>query len=163
MAQGLQHMTQGLRMAPSQAEVVDYEILKGLLPTVGGWTQSSVRGEQTSMPIRVSRAEARYSRGDGNIELEITDTALNQLLLAPASMFISSGYSERSDDGFKRSTRLGGEPGVEEWNNGSRRGEITAIVGGRFIVRATGHDVEDLSTLRQIVDAVDFAKLAGLK
>ena len=157
MAQGMQQMAQ------SQAEVVDFEVLKGLLPSVNGWTQSDARGEQVSMPMKFSHAVARYSRGESSVELEITDSALNQLLLAPMSMFLTSGYSERSDDGFKRATKIGGHPGIEDWNSGARRGEITAVVNNRFIVQATGHDVDDLAAVRQVVDAIDLAKLSGVK
>jgi hypothetical protein len=110
-----------------------------------------------------SRAEAHYEKGESRIELEITDTALNQLLLAPMSMFLSSGYSERSDDGFKRAAKVGGQPGLEEWNSRSNRGEVTALVGKRYIVRATGHDVENIEAVRQVVETVDFGKLAALK
>jgi hypothetical protein len=164
MAQGLQQVTQGLQqMAQGQTEVVDYEVLKGLLPQVNGWTQAGVRGEQMSMPVKISRAEARYTRGDSSIELEIIDSAMSQLLLAPMSIYLSAGYSERSDEGFKRSAKIGDHPGIEDWNNGSRRGEVTAVVGNRFIVQATGRDIDDLAAVRQVVDAVDLTKLATLK
>jgi len=164
MAQGFQQMAQGFQqMAQGQGEVVDYEVLKTLLPEVNGWTQAGVRGEQTSMPIKVSRAEARYTRGESSVELEITDTAMSQMFLAPLSMFMASGYSERSDDGFKRSAKIGSQPGIEEWNSRSNRAEVTAVVANRFVVQATGHDVDDLAVVRQIVDAVDLAKLASIK
>ena len=164
MAQGLQQMTQGLQqMAQGQAQVVDYEVLKGMLPQVDGWTQTGVRGEQTSMVVNVSRAEARYTRGDSRIELEILDSAMSQMLLAPMSIYMAAGYSERSDEGFKRSAKIGAHPGIEDWHSRSRRGEATAVVASRFIVQATGHDVDDLAAVRQVVDAVDLAKLATLK
>lgn len=164
MAQGLQQMTQGLQqMAQGQGEVVDFEVLKALLPEVNGWTQSGARGEQVSMPMKFSRAEARYSRGEGNVELEITDSALNQMLLAPLSMYLAAGYAERSDEGFKRAAKIGGHPGIEDWNSASKRGEVTAVVNNRFVIQATGHDVDDLSAVRQIVDAVDLSRLAALK
>lgn len=164
MAQGLQQMAQGLQqMAQSKADPVDFEVLKGALPQVDGWAQSDARGEQTNMPMKMSKAEARYTRGDARVELEITDSALNQLVLAPFSMILASGYSERSDDGFKRAAKIGGHPGLEEWNSRSNRGEITAVVGNRFIVQGTGHGVDDLAAVRQIVEAVDLSKLASLK
>jgi hypothetical protein len=165
MAQGFQQMTQGLQQitqGSGSVKAVDFEALKAFLPEVNGWTRGDSRGEQLSMPAH-SRAEAHYEKGESRIELEITDTALNQLLLAPMSMFLSSGYSERSDDGFKRAAKVGGQPGLEEWNSRSNRGEVTALVGKRYIVRATGHDVENIEAVRQVVETVDFGKLAALK
>lgn len=164
MAQGLQQMAQGFQqMAQGAATPVDFEQLKAALPEVDGWTRSEARGEQVSMPVAMSRAEARYRQGDASIELEIMDSALSQLLLAPMSMFLASGYSERSDSGFKRAAKIGGQPGIEEWNSDSKRGEVTAVVSNRFIVKATGHDVADLAVVRKTVESVDFSKLSSLK
>ena len=164
MTQGLQQMAQGFQqMAQGQGEPVDFEVLKAALPQVNGWEQSNPRGEQLSMPMKFSKAEARYTRGNSRVELEITDSAMSQLLLAPMSMFMASGYSERSDEGFKRAAKIGAFPGIEDWNSQSKRGEVTAVVGNRFIVQATGHDVADLAAVRQVLDAVDLNKLAALK
>jgi X-X-X-Leu-X-X-Gly heptad repeat protein len=165
MAQGMQQMAQGFQqMAQGAAKPVDFEQLKALLPEVGGWSRSGVRGEQRSgMGFASSRAEAHYAKDDASIELEITDTALSQLLLAPMSMFLATGYEERSDDGYKRATKIGTYPGFEEWNTGSKHGEVTAVIANRFIVKATGRDVADLAPVRQVVDAVSLSKLASLK
>ncbi len=130
MAAGLQKMAQGFQqMAQGAAKPVDFEQLKSALPEVGGWTRANPRGEQVNMPVAISRAEARYTKDNSRVELEIVDTALSQLLLAPVSMFLGSGYSERSDDGFKRAAKIGGQPGFEEWNTDNKRGEVTAVVG----------------------------------
>lgn len=164
MAQGLQQMAQGFQqMAQGSTKSVDYEALKALVPELDGWTRSDLRGEQTNMGVSISRAEARYRKDNASMELEITDTALSQLLLAPMSVFLASGYSERSDEGFKRAVKVGGQPGMEEWNTDSKRGEVTAVVASRFIVKATGHDVADLAAVRKAVESVDFSKLANLK
>ena len=165
MAQGLQQMAQGLQqMSQSQtAKVVDYEELKALLPEFPGWTRSEARGEQLSAPVAYSRAEAVYRKDDSRIELEITDSAMSQMLLAPMAMFLGSGYSERSDDGFKRSVKIGGHPSMEEWNAGSKRGEVTALVGGRYLVHASGDDVASLDPVRAAVEGVNLGKLASLK
>jgi Ni/Co efflux regulator RcnB len=164
MAAGLQKMAQGFQqMAQGTAKPVDFEQLKSAMPDVGGWTRTNPRGEQVNMPVAISRAEARYTKDNSRVELEIVDTALSQLLLAPVSMFLGSGYSERSDDGFKRSAKVGGQPGFEEWNSQDKRGEVTAVVGNRFIVKGTGHQVENIETVRGVVEAVDLGKLAALK
>jgi hypothetical protein len=165
MAQGLAQMAAGFQQMAqnANAKVVDFEHLKALLPELDGWTRSDERGEQLSMPVSYSRAEAIYRRDDSRLELEIVDTALSQMLLAPMSMFLASGYAERSDDGFKRAAKIGGHPGLEDWSIASKRGEVTAVVGQRYIVRASGDDVADLAPIRQLVEAVDLGKLAQLK
>jgi hypothetical protein len=155
---------QMLRSAPpTNIRLVDFEQLKTFLPAIPGWTQSDTRAEQLTMPAACTRAETRYARDDGHVELEIVDTATSQLLLAPLAMFVTTGFSERTGTGFRRAVRVGGQPGSEDWNASTARGEVTAIVGGRFIVRATSHRVGDIDPVRRIVETVDLAKLATLR
>jgi hypothetical protein len=164
MAQGLAQMAQGFQqMAQGTGKPVDYELLKAILPDVAGWERSNTKGEQVSMGVSVSKAETRYRKDDSQVDLEITDTAMSALILAPYTMFLSTGYEERSDDGFKRAAKLGGQPGYEEWNKDSRHGEVTVVVNNRFIVNAKGRDVADLEPVRKVVQAVDLAKLGALK
>ena len=165
MAQGMAQMAQGLQQMAQNpnVKVVDYEELKALLPEVSGWTRSEAKGEQSNVIVATSRASAVFRKDDSRIELEITDSAMSQMILAPMAMFLNSGYSERSDDGFKRAAKVGGQPAMEEWNVGSKRGEVTALVGGRFLVKATGDDVPNLDPVRAVVESVNLAKLAALK
>ena len=157
MAQGFQQMTQG------STKAVNFEELIAALPAMDGWTRSEPRGEQQSMGFSTSRAEAVYRKDDSRIVIQITDTALNQMFLAPFTMFMSAGYSERSTEGFKRATKIGGHPAFEEWNAESRRGEVTTVVNNRVVVSAKGDDIADVDAARNAVEAVNLGKLASLK
>jgi len=164
MAQGLAQMAQGFQqMAQGTGKPVDYELLKAALPDIAGWERSNTKGEQVSMGVSISKAETRYRKDDSQVDLEITDTAMSAMILAPYTMFLNTGYEERSDDGFKRAAKLGGQPGYEEWNKDSKHGEVTVVVNNRFIVNAKGRDVADLEPVRKVVQAVDLAKLGALK
>src|SRR5262245_73365 len=114
--QGLQQLAQGLQqMSKNTAKPVDFEELKALLPDISGWTKSDVHGEQqTAMGMSQSNAKAKYTKGDSTIQIEITDSTMNQLILAPMAMFLATGYEEKSDDGYKKATQVGGYPGFEE-------------------------------------------------
>ena len=164
MAAGLQQMAGGLKeMARQSATPVPFEALVPLLPEIPGWTRGEPRGESETLPMAYSRAEARYTSGDRVLTMEITDTALSQFLLAPLSMFLTSGYAERSSDGFKRSVTIGGHPGFEDWNAPARRGQVTVVVGGRYVVEASADDVDGVEVARQAVDAVDLSRFARLQ
>jgi hypothetical protein len=164
MAQGLQQMAQGFQqMAQGSATPVDFEKLVAELPIVDGWERAEPRGEQNSAPVAMSLAEAVYRQGDSRIEVEIMDTALSQMILAPISMFTAMGYSERSSEGFKRSTKIADFPGFEEWNTKSKHGEVTVVVGNRFVVEAKGDDVADLAPVRKAVESMNLSRLAALK
>ena len=165
MAQGLQQMAAGLQqMGKSGAKPVDYELLKAMIPEVGGWTRGDVKGEQQSaMGVSVSSARASFRKADSRIELVVTDTTYSQLLLGPVSMMLAAGFEERSDDGYKKAVQIGPYPGYEDWNRKSKRGEVGAIVGNRFMVQATGHDVDGIEVVRKALQSVDLAKLAQMK
>ena len=163
-AQGMQQLAQGLSQMQGQGETIPHDQLKAFLPeTIAGWTRKSARSEQITMPFKISNAEARYENGAASMDVKITDALLNQLFLAPLSMFLVSGYEEKSDDGFKRYAALNGAPGFEEWQIGSKRGEVTVIVNKRFVVQATGHNVAGIEPVRAAVQAIDLGKLAAFK
>jgi hypothetical protein len=159
MMQGLQQMAQG----GGQTTPVDFEVLKALLPELSGWERSDVSGQQVTTVVSVSTAEARYERGDGSMTLEIVDTSLSQVFLAPFMMVARSGFEERSDDGYTRATTLAGYPGFETWEIGTAHAEVAVLVADRFLVKAEGTGLEDPGPARALVEAVDLSTLATLK
>lgn len=164
-AQGLQQLAQGLQqLSKNTAKPVDFEELKALLPDIDGWTKSDVHGEQqTAMGMSQSNAKAKYTKGDSTIQIEITDSTMNQLLLAPMAMFMATGFEEKSDDGYKKAVQVGGYPGFEEWEKNAKHGQTTAVVANRFIVAADAHSIDSPEIARKAVEAVNLSKLAGMK
>ncbi len=164
MARGLQQFAQGLsQLSQSQAKPVDFELLKGFLPEINGWTKSRARGEQMTSPFAISNAKAHYENGPSTMDIEITDSALNQMIFAPFAAFMAAGYSERSDDGYKKSGVISGSPGFESWRKDSNHGEVTVIVANRFVVQANGRRVENIDAVKKAVETIDLARLATLK
>jgi hypothetical protein len=160
MAKGMQQVAQGLQqLQQGAAKPVDFEQLITVLNDVDGWTRSEPRGEQMNMPVSYSTAEARYRKDDAQVYVKVQDSALSQLLIAPYSMFLKSGYSERSSDGFKRSMEFEGSPGFEEWNSRSGNGEVTVLVAQRFIVSARGTRVADLDAVKGVLRQIGLSKL----
>jgi len=163
-AKTMQQLGQALQQAGKQtAPAVDFENLVALLPDLPGWTRSKPKGEQQNMGITMSRAHAEYEKGESSIELEIVDSALNQLVLTPLSMYLASGFNERSSDGYKKASPLAGHPGFESWENDAKRAEVTVLVANRFIVHGTGRSVENSDPVKTLVQRVDLAKLAHLR
>jgi hypothetical protein len=164
-AQGMAQLTQGLQqLAQNQnVKVVDSSVLKDLLPQVPGWDRSGVKGEQVSMGLSVSSAEAQYKKGDQSVKLTITDTALSQIVLAPLKMMLAAGYKDESDDGYKRAVTLSGNPGWEEWEKGSQHAQANLLIADRFVIEADANGVTNTDVARQFVQAVNLNKLSGLK
>jgi len=151
------------QVAQSQAKPVDFELLKGLLPEMSGWTRTRPRGEQMNTPFAISNAKAHYTMGESTMDIEITDSALNQMIFAPFAMFMASGYEERSDDGYKKAGTIAGSPGFESWEKDANRGEVTVIVANRFVVQAKGRRVASVDPVKKAIETIDLAKLATLK
>ncbi len=152
-----------LPQASQAAKAVDYKLLVALLPNVAGWEKGDVNGEQSEMlGMTFSRAEAEYNKGDVNIRLEITDTALIQGMLMPFTM-MSTGLNEKTAEGYRRGTTVNGHPGWEEWQIQEKNGDVNVLVAKRFIVHASGYDLPNIDVVKEIIAAVATAQLAALK
>ena len=91
-------------------EPVSTDTLKGTLPTVAGWTMEAPEAERMTSPIAFSQVETTFKKGDAEVEVTIVDTGFAQMLIAPWSMFLASGYSRESGDGYEKSVSVGGNP-----------------------------------------------------
>jgi len=151
------------RAQPRTAAAVGFEQLVPVLPDVEGWTRSTPRGEHVSAGVPMSRAAARYEQGEAIVDVEVLDSAFHELVLAPISAYLTAGFAERMTHGYRKAAAIHGQPGFEEWNATTRRAQVTVVVGGRFIVNATGRNVESADAPRAIVEKIGLTQLAGLK
>lgn len=144
-------------------EPVSTDTLKATLPAVAGWAMDAPEAERMTSPIAYSQVETQYKKGDAEIEMRIVDTGYAQMLIAPWSMFLASGYSRENSDGYEKSVSVGGNPGFEKWDTSSKRGELNIFAGKRFMVTIEGRDLADTKVLHEFASKVDFGKIAALK
>jgi len=169
MAKGLQDMAKGLTSLaggdPNQKPVdpVSFHDLQTAFGDMSGWEKGKPTGERMTAPVNYSVAKVEYSKGDARINAEISDSAFNQMLLVPFSMFLTTGYEKETDDGYEKSMKVGDEPGFEKWSSRSKSGELTAIVNKRFIVQVNGHGIPDAKAMHDAMASIDMKKLASLK
>jgi hypothetical protein len=164
MAKGLEAMAKGMQqMGATAAEPVSFRDLQTMFVPFEGWEMDKPTGEKMSMPVKFSEAEVTYRNGDSSIDAKIVDSALNQILLAPLSMFLVSGYEKETSDGYEKSTQVAGHPGWEKWDSGNKGGEVNAVVNRRFIVTLEGNQIPDTKVLHQLADKMNLGKLASLK
>jgi hypothetical protein len=167
MAQGLGELAKGLGGATGgdgqPIEPVSFKELQAVFPSIDGWDMGKPTGERMSMPVKFSQAKVTYTKGDARVNAEVTDSALNQMLLAPFAMFLTSGYEKETEEGYERSTKVGGFPGWERWNSERKEGEVTALVNKRFLVKFDGDNIESLAVLHEMATAADLAKLAAIR
>jgi hypothetical protein len=170
MAKGLEAMARGMSggAATGDSDVkpvdpVSFRDLQTVMPEVSGWEKTNPTGERMSSPFSFSQASVTYKKGDAEIEQKIMDSGFNQLLFTPFTMFMAAGYEKETADGFERSVNVGGYPGWEKWDKGSKNGELNVVVNKRFLVQVEGHGVDDIKTLHAVLDQTDLKKLASLK
>ena len=169
MAKGLADMAKGLSaMAgsdPNQKPVdpVSFKDLQTLLPDLAGWEKARPTGERMTSPVTYAEASVSYQKGDAHIEEKIVDSAFNQLLVAPFSMFLTMGYEKETEDGYEKALKVNDYPGWEKWNSKDRDGELNAIVNKRFIVQIEGHNIDDPKVLHALMDQTNLKKLAAMK
>lgn len=163
MAKGLEQMASGGAPSGEKVEPVRFQDLIALLPQVDGWERTEPEGERMTSPFPTASAQADYRNGDARIEVQIIDSAFNQLLLTPIAMFLQSGYAQESTSGYEKSALVNGQPGWEKWDSRNKSGEVHALVNKRFLVNIEGDNISDTKVLQDIAATIDFNRLATLK
>ena len=170
-AKGLEQVAKGLESLASgggggdakPVDPVSFRDLQALFPDVEGWEKGKPIGERMSSPFAFSQAEVTYTKGESTINLKMTDSGFNQLLLTPYAMFLQAGYEKETSDGYEKSTQVNGQPGWEKWNSEGKDGELNALVGKRFLVEIEGNQIDDTKVLHDVAGRIDMARLAALK
>ena len=144
------------------SEPVSFRDMQTAFPTVSGWEMGKPKGERMTSPVAFSQTEVRYKNGNQSIDVKIVDSAFNQILVAPWAVFLTAGYEKETDDGYEKSTTIGGNPGFEKWNTERKDGEVNVVVGKRFLVSVEGNGLSDVKQLQEFAAKVDAAKLAAL-
>jgi hypothetical protein len=166
MASAMQSMAAALSGSGGNgkpADPVSFQTLQTHLPQVSGWQMSEPQGERMTMPVPYSQVESTYKKGDASVDVKIVDTGFAQLLVAPWSMMLATGYSRESSSGYEKATTVGGNPGIEKWNKSAKNGEIDVLVGKRFMVTIEGHDIDDMTPLQEFVSKLNFEAIAAAK
>jgi hypothetical protein len=160
MAQG---MTAGANGNATAVDPVSFHDLQALFPDLDGWTKGKPHGERMTAPFPYAQADVNYQKGDSQLDLKIIDTANHAMLLAPYTMFLAAGYEKETDNGYEKSTKVGGQPGWEKWNGESKSGELNAVIGNRYVIQTTGNNIADNKVLQDLIAKTDLTKLAALK
>ena len=164
MAKAMQGMAAAIGGGDGKpVEPVATDLLKATLPVIAGWDMAAPRAERMTSPIAYSQVEAEYKKGDAEVEIKVVDTGYAQMLIAPWSMFLASGYSRETGDDYEKSITVGGNPGFEKFSNSSKRGELNIFAGKRFMVTIEGQDLADTKVLHEFASKMDFSKIAALQ
>lgn len=149
-----------------KVETVDYKILKEMLPAdVGGLKRTDASGEKTAaMGMEVSNATGTYSDGQSkNATIKITDIGSMTGLAGMASYaWAATEMNRESDNGYEKTAMFNGYKSHEKWDKSSNSGELSVLVGGRFVAEASGYGV-DMNALKDALTKIDLKKLDSMK
>ena len=149
-----------------KVETVDYKKLKDMLPeSVAGMKRNEATGEKTAaMGMQMSNAEGRYSNEQGaSMTLKISDIgSMTGLAGMAAYAWAATDIERESDQGYEKTSTFNGFKSHEKWNKSSKSGDISVLVGGRFVAEASGYNVE-MDNLKDALAKLDLKKLESMK
>lgn len=167
MAKAMQDMATafggGTTADGKKIEPIAFQTLQTHLPKVSGWEMEEPNGQRMTMPVPFSQIETEYRKGDSRVEVTIVDTGFAQMLIAPWSMMLATGFSNETSDGYQKSVSIGGQPAFEEWRSRDKNGTLNILVGKRFMVTIQGDELTDTKQLHQFASAMDLGAIAALK
>ncbi len=148
--------------AAQQKTAINWRTLTPLLnDDLAGWKAAGeAKGETTAMgAMSMSKAERGYDKDGKHARVEIIDTAVMPAL-ANAFQMTRMASSDASDH-YARGFDVGGNPGWEEWRKGGNA-TATALIGGRFLVKAQTNGATDAKSCIEIIQKLDNTALAAL-
>jgi hypothetical protein len=114
--------------------------------------------------VTLSNAKVSYEKPDSSeLDIEISDSSMTAALLAPYAAILKGNHSEKTDEGYTKTTKVNGFPASETWQHGVKWGEFKIIVAERFVVSVKGNAVPDIETVRKAAEAMDLKGLAALR
>ena len=141
------------------AKAVDPAALQNLLPAApSGWNRTSVESNGGgAMGINVSDATAQFAAGDQSFHLKISDTGAMGALAG----MVNVQSSKQTATGYEKTSLQDGNMVTEKWDNESKQGTYSVLVGKRFLVEAEG-SAPGIDTLKSAVGSVNIGQLAAL-
>lgn len=160
-------ITEAIQQVQNQAaqlqegEPLPFRELQEVLPeSLNGLERISKSGQSNgAMGFKISQAEAKYQTEDGaSIEVEIFDTGGLKMGLMSMAAWASLEMDKEDDNGYERTTKIQGFKAFEKYNKRSQRSELSLLVKERFVVKATGRNME-MKSLKTAIKDLPLQKL----
>lgn len=147
------------QMQSGETSSIPVDRLQGMLPAaLGAMTRTSMSTDTAG--ALGSGAHARYENGESSIELTIADSAMGGALANLGGAFGVS-HTETTVSGYEKVGVVNGRMTQEKYDKSNRSGQYSIVVGKRFMVQATGSQVE-MSDLKGAVNALNVGRLEAL-
>jgi hypothetical protein len=127
--------------------------------------RTNATGEKTAaMGMQISNAEGRYSSDQGSsITVKITDIgSMSGLAGMTAYAWANVSVDRETDTGYEKTTTYNGYKAHEKYDKQNKSGEISVMVGDRFVVEVDGNNIE-MGAIKDALGKVDIGKLNSMK
>ena len=151
-----------------KTESVDFRKLKELMPAeLKGFKRSEISGEKNKVAeMSISQVTAKFKGGHADdsprIEVQIMDYSSLEMAQGLSAAWTTLEIDKESDDGFEKTIKVAGNPGMETWRKEGKRGEVQLLVGKRYILSVQTYNVPADQVIK-VVEALPLDKLAALK
>ena len=157
----------GIAQQGGSKPLVDFREMKALLPKeLPGGMKGELKGQKSSaMGMTIAEAEGRYRKegSDSSISIKMTDISGMGAMGAMAhAAWANAEIDNESDDGYEKTSTIGGFKGLEKYNTKTKDGEVQIFVDNRFVVELRGNNTP-MEQIKAALGTVDLKKLATLK
>ncbi len=144
-----------------EGEPLPFRRLQEVLPErLNGIERTSKSGQTNgAMGFKISQAEAKYKTDEGqSIEIEIFDTGGLKMGIMSMAAWASLEMDKEDENGYEKTSTIQGFKAFEKFNKRSKRSELSLLVQERFVVKATGRNIE-MKDLKAAVKDLSLQKL----
>ncbi|MEL7020320.1 MAG: hypothetical protein AAGK47_01810 [Bacteroidota bacterium] len=144
-------------------EAVDFRLLKARLPEyIADLKRTQINGQRSGMfGVYIATADAKYKDGDQSIAVQLTDIGGMGMALDKLAKWSEMDIDNESEDGYERTTTIGGHPAFVAWKERQQRGQISVLVNQRLVVNLKSRNVA-MDQLEAALDDISLRKLARL-
>ena len=145
---------------------VDFRKLKEALPQeLAGFDKGDSSGEKNNaFGIAVSEAKQSFRTADGSksVRFEVTDPGSLAGPFALANMWMNLDIDKETNDGYEKTSTVSGRKLHEKWSKDGKHGDVSMVVGNRFMVQVDARGVE-MSDVKALLEKIDISKLESMK
>lgn len=150
---------------PAQEPIHFSKLIPFLPNTVEGFAAEKAEGSTSAaMGFKMTEVSRVYHKGspDGaeTASVKIMDGTASQFFAA--AFTAASQFSRESTEGYEKGYMLDGYQAVEKYNTEDKDGELTVMVGGRYLIQIDINGLEN-KALQDWWKKIDAKKLAELK
>jgi hypothetical protein len=169
MAVALSAVVIAWQQTPAKVPTVAPDSLQALLPAaINGWTKGRINSDRVAASDSCTYviADVVYLKDGAKMRITLADTGFDtDALFALATMVMTlppdhSGVVPPDTTVTRLTYR--DAPAATLWTPSKREAEFVVVVGGRFIAKAEGTQLDGLDGLRGALDLIDLAKVAQL-